>query len=247
MYKLYVHYRLDNWIPFYVGIGKWKRPYEKRKSHRNTYWRNVFQKHWLRVHIMYECDSLETIKSMEIKTISLYRKRYPGKITNITDWWEWAFWAIRSEEHKQRISDANKWKVYSEETKQKMRWPRLSYRLSNGTKSPMSDEHRKAISAAHAWKQISDEHKKILSDAASIHGKNVTLKKILYRWPKSLLAVLWETNPTKIPKRVRDRWGSVRSLFTKQTWIKKQAIAKDKHNEYMKSYRAKKKSTSDFF
>ena len=48
-YYIYIHYRLDTNVPFYVGKGKNKRAWNKRK--RNPYWNNIVNKYGYRVEI----------------------------------------------------------------------------------------------------------------------------------------------------------------------------------------------------
>lgn len=96
MYYLYRHVRLDKNEVFYIGIGTtaspkmqinlgsthralYYRAYEKKKS-RNAYWRNVVAKTDYAVHILFETEDIELIKTKEKEFIAIYK----NTLTNLT-------------------------------------------------------------------------------------------------------------------------------------------------------------------
>lgn len=57
-FYIYVHYRLSDNKPFYVGKGKELRAYSKKN--RNQYWQNIVDKCGYRVEIVFENLDEET-------------------------------------------------------------------------------------------------------------------------------------------------------------------------------------------
>lgn len=111
-YYLYRHIRLDNNIPFYVGIGT--KPKNATKSeyvranaiiNRKSPWKNVVAKTDYEVEILLESDDYEFIKQKEIEFIALYGRRDLGNggLVNLTDGGEGSLNAICSEETKEKI------------------------------------------------------------------------------------------------------------------------------------------------
>ena len=81
-YFLYGHFRKDNCKLFYIGIGTKQgssrsKCYQRAtaKSRRNLHWKNITNKTDYKVYILFESNSLEEIKNLEIQVISKYRSR----------------------------------------------------------------------------------------------------------------------------------------------------------------------------
>ncbi len=79
---VYVHYRADDGLPFYVGMGERDRAHEM--SSRNKFWKNVKRKHGVVVDIVAENLSVEEAWDLEKKLIKELRSEF-GTLTNLSD------------------------------------------------------------------------------------------------------------------------------------------------------------------
>lgn len=79
---VYVHFRHDDGLPFYVGMGSTTRPFEFHG--RNKFWHNVKNKHGVDVKIVAENLTRDEAFELERKLISEYRSKF-NTLTNITD------------------------------------------------------------------------------------------------------------------------------------------------------------------
>jgi len=127
---VYRHRRLDTNKIFYIGIGNEQRPYCKR---RNKYWNNVVNKTDYSIEIIARNLSLQDACELEIFLISEYGLE---NLTNINSGGEGQFNPDKetrykigsgkrgktiSEYHKQKLSEFNKGKKHTEESKLKIK------------------------------------------------------------------------------------------------------------------------------
>jgi len=86
-YYLYRHIRLDNNIPFYIGIGtksksfttyetEYRRAFTSYK--RTEHWRRIVEKAGYKVEIMFESNCPNEIKGKEKEFIALYKRVSDG-------------------------------------------------------------------------------------------------------------------------------------------------------------------------
>ena len=122
---LYRHVRLDKNEVFYVGIGNPKRPYDR--YFRNNWWKNIVAKTDYRIDILFDDLTWEEACEKEKEFISLYGRRDLGKgpLVNLTDGGDSIKGYVMTQEHKNKISKANKGNTYrlSEETKRRKGLP----------------------------------------------------------------------------------------------------------------------------
>lgn len=158
MAYLYRHIRLDNNEVFYIGIGSDSKGYYKRaKSHkyRNYYWNNIVNKTNYEIEIL--LDDLDKSKAIEkeIEFISLYGRKDLGlgTLVNMTAGGDGLNGFKHSKEAKDKISNFQKNRVISEETKKKISESKI------GKKRGVihTEESKKRISEAMKKRVISDE------------------------------------------------------------------------------------------
>lgn len=112
LYYVYAHYRLDTNAPFYVGKGKNRRAYEKRR--RNSYWSNIVNKHGYRIEILYKDLTEQEAFDLEVKAIKELSASY--RLANLTIGGEGAtpVWFI--ENQKKEIQDLSN-QIWNHEVK----------------------------------------------------------------------------------------------------------------------------------
>jgi hypothetical protein len=104
---LYRHIRLDNNLPFYIGIGSdnsYKRAYDK--SERTKHWKNIVKSTDYKVEILLDDLQWEEACEKEIEFIKLYGRKdlKEGILCNFTNGGEGNFGRILSQATKDKIS-----------------------------------------------------------------------------------------------------------------------------------------------
>jgi predicted GIY-YIG superfamily endonuclease len=142
---LYRHIRHDKNEPFYIGIATHlKRAYEK--GQRNSIWKLIVGKTEYTIEIIFDDLTKEQAYEKEKEFIRLYGKicNNTGTLANLTDGGE-------------TLSDYNKGRKASEETRQKLR-------EAAKRKKPRSRECYEKTAAALRGRPKSEEHKRKLSE-----------------------------------------------------------------------------------
>lgn len=203
MLKFYVyrHIRLDNNTPFYIGVGtkklgensskfsKFSSEYERafKKSGRNNLWKSIERKTQYRVEIIFESDSHEEVKNKEIEFIALYKRRLDGgTLANLTLGGEGVLGINRTEAEKRYLSEVNKGKIISEETRIKLRQAMTGRKMSeeaiekmrNWVRKPMTQDQKAHLSKIRTGKKMPEEVKEKLraKDYSYLHTKENALK-----------------------------------------------------------------------
>jgi hypothetical protein len=165
MAYLYRHIRIDNNVPFYVGIGsdeKFVRAYNKHR--RSQKWFNIIAKTEYKVDIVLMDISLDQAKEKEIEFIKLYGRsdKGEGTLCNLTDGGEGNPGRIVSDEWRKNKSIEQAGRLKSDEFKQKRR------EYMTGRKMPLIgiEKTRQWLIANHPMrgKKMSDEARKNISD-----------------------------------------------------------------------------------
>lgn len=149
-YYTYAYLREDR-TPYYIGKGKGNRAYKKRTGEIRP------PKDENRIILLKQNLTEEEAFRHEKYMISVFGRKdlRTGILRNKTDGGEGASGSIKTEEHRKKLSVANKGKKLSEETKNKMSEKRKGRVLSEETKQKIreslsgikrSDETKKKIS-----------------------------------------------------------------------------------------------------
>lgn len=111
-YYVYLHKKLDTGEVFYVGKGMKRRAWVIYC--RNKHWKNIVDKHGYTVEILFDNLTNEEALCEEISVIS--ELRYFGyNLCNYTNGGEGTSGYSLTEEHKAKISKANKGRIKTEE------------------------------------------------------------------------------------------------------------------------------------
>jgi hypothetical protein len=131
---VYCHYRLDTNTVFYIGKGQNRRAYSKQK--RNAYWSNIVKKAGgFRVEIL--ADKLLNTEALKYERvlITALKKKHHELLCNLTDGGEGGLnpsFETRqkqrnaklgkklSEEHKRKIGEAGKERIFTAEARAKI-------------------------------------------------------------------------------------------------------------------------------
>jgi hypothetical protein len=137
MAYLYRHIRIDNNVPFYVGIGsdeKFVRAYNKHR--RSQKWFNIVAKTEYKVDIVLMDISLDEAKEKEIEFIKLYGRsdKGEGTLCNLTDGGEGNPGRIVSDEWRKNKSIEQTGRLKSDEFKQKRREYMTGRKMPEGSR-----------------------------------------------------------------------------------------------------------------
>jgi hypothetical protein len=119
MAVVYKHTRMDNGLPFYIGIGKTiKRA--KSKSERNKYWHNIVNKYGYNIEILHTNISWEEACELEKQYIKQYGRSDLGlgPLVNMTDGGDGI--SNISDITREKMSKCKIGKKASDETKRKL-------------------------------------------------------------------------------------------------------------------------------
>jgi hypothetical protein len=121
MAVVYRHIRLDNGLPFYIGISKnLRRPYSKHL--RTEHWNSVVNKCGYEVEILFDNLTYELAKEKEKEFIKLYGRsdNKTGILVNKTDGGDGAIGNIQSKESKEKKRQKLIGRKFTEETLKKL-------------------------------------------------------------------------------------------------------------------------------
>jgi hypothetical protein len=156
MAYVYRHIRLDENLPFYIGIGSDESFSRSReKCRRSELWNKIAAKTEYRVEILFDDLTWEEAKQKEIEFIALYGRidKGLGSLTNLTDGGEGTLGVIVSKEKRELFSRVHSGKVTSPEVRKK---------ISDTLKSKPKDEERIAKFIKDALVYSKSIRKKVL-------------------------------------------------------------------------------------
>lgn len=148
-FYVYRHIRLDTTTPFYVGKGKGNRAFLKERK-RSKYWNNIVNKYGYKIEIIEKDLTEEQAFAKEIEFIKLYKSQGFCE-ANMTDGGTGGdTYKHRSDEAKlkfrQKISNIQKGKILSEETKRKISKSEKGKKISKETRRKLSSSLKGRIS-----------------------------------------------------------------------------------------------------
>jgi hypothetical protein len=163
MAYVYRHIRLDKNQPFYIGIGnqsEYKRAYDCSKNKRNKIWLNIVAKSKYEVEVLFDELSWDEACEKEKEFIALYGRidLKTGILANMTDGGDGLVGVIFTDEHKRKIGEKGKNKIYSEESRLKMSKSQMGNKKYLLRTTPQEEINNK-ISIANKGKVRSEEQK----------------------------------------------------------------------------------------
>lgn len=131
MYYIYAHTRKDTNQIFYIGKGQRRRAWDK--SNRNKHWHHIANKSEYSVDILAYFESEKEAIKQEVNCI-----KWLDNLCNMTNGGEGLSGLKFTQDHKNKISEANKGKILSPEHKDK-----ISKSLRGKTKGKVVGEETK--------------------------------------------------------------------------------------------------------
>jgi hypothetical protein len=177
MAYVYRHIRLDKNLPFYIGIGTSKyynRAY--RYKNRSELWKKVAHKGGYEVEILMDNLTWEQACEKEKEFIALYGRINikTGCLANLTDGGEGALNLVITKEHREKVAESNRNRVFTDEQKMKMsilmrernKDPELRAKITNGIRN----SEKAKLSARNTGlkckgRRLSEETKRKISDS----------------------------------------------------------------------------------
>ena len=165
----YAHINKETNKIFYIGKGKANRATQIGK--RNQHWQNIVNKYGFRAEILAYWDSEQAALNHEELLISCF-KDMGYKLANKASGGKTNSGWKHSEEYKEFMKNANKGKIVSAETKEKLRIAAL-----NRPKRVLSEEHKEKNRIALTGRKFSAESLKKMSDAKKLRDAKKRAKK----------------------------------------------------------------------
>jgi hypothetical protein len=215
-YYVYVDYRKDVDVPFYVGEGNHRRVLDFKS--RNVVWHRIAKKHGVRREIVLMTSIYDIVLSEEIELIrSLKTRDYNGG-ANLTDGGEGSVgW------------------IPSETTRVKMRLRKLGIKLSEQHRKSMSVSHKRRYESQVERDKTGTQQKRVWADSmyrehmSNVHAGQNNSRAILTE--NDVRAIRQEWNQISSSKRgaIKDfcvRWGNLKQvtseaiycILTRKTW-----------------------------
>jgi hypothetical protein len=153
-FYVYLHRRLSDNKPFYVGKGQGDRAWYLH--HRSAFWNNVVNKHGFKSEIVF--DDLEEDEAFQLEVDTILEMKYFGnELVNLTNGGDGPRGRVFSEESRRKMSEAQK-------TSEKARIARELTRLKCiGRKQ--SEEQKLKVSKALSNKPKSKEHSRKVAES----------------------------------------------------------------------------------
>lgn len=108
---VYIHYKLSDGKPFYVGKGSWDRAWEKSKSSRSQWWIRTAIKHGVKLEICQEGLSDYDASTLEMWLIA--KLRHEGcNLVNLTDGGEGRYGSVMTDKTKESLIASLKKEVW---------------------------------------------------------------------------------------------------------------------------------------
>jgi len=202
MAYVYRHIRLDKNEPFYIGIGTSKyynRAY--RNKNRSNLWQRIANKSGYEVEILFDNLTWDEACNKEKEFIALYGRidLKNGCLANMTDGGDGAINIIISKEHRAKVAEANKKRIFTDEDRKN-----ISIRHTGRIKS---EESKIKLSNSLKNSQKFKEAIKNLTSALKLLPKNEDATKLLAEANEGLKAS--KIKPKKVEKNPEINFDAV--------------------------------------
>jgi len=173
MAYVYRHIRLDKNEPFYIGIGNQpnhKRAYDYSKNRINKIWLDIVNKSEYEVEVLFDELSWEEACEKEKEFIALYGRKdlKTGSLANMTEGGDGVIGILFTDEHKRKIGEKSKGRIYSVETRKKMSNAQIGnekWKLRT-----ITDETKRKISEANKGRIKTEEWLTKMSEYRLLNG-----------------------------------------------------------------------------
>lgn len=197
MAYVYRHIRLDKNEPFYIGIGSSKfYNRAKRVKNRNSIWQRIYDKTEIRIEIILDDLSVEEARTKEKEFIALYGRinTNTGILSNLTDGGEGAFGYVLTEEHRKKVSESNRRRVYTEEDRKNISIRHTGRIKSKETREKLSNSLRNSVKfkesvKINSQKFIGYKH----SEETKLKLSEIKKKKVIQKSLDGSIIKIWDS------------------------------------------------------
>lgn len=154
-FYIYIHSRVSDGRVFYVGKGTGRRAYNR--SDRSDYWKNIVNKHGLKIEIVARMTSEIDAFEHEKELIRFYRTQgHP--LCNLTDGGDGSSGYSHTEQSREKISLTNTGKKRTPEQNKRNSDARIGKPLKEGVGAKISASNKGRVVSAETRAKISSSH-----------------------------------------------------------------------------------------
>ncbi len=219
MAYLYRHIRLDKNEPFYIGIGTSKyynRAY--RNKNRSNLWKKIANKGGYEVEILLDNLTWQEACKKEKEFICLYGRKdlKTGCLANMTDGGDGAINAIISKEHRQKIAESNKKRIFTEEDRKNISIRNTGRKHTAESKEKLSNSLKNSEKFKLAIKINSEKYKGFKhSEESKIKIGKYKSKKVVQKTLEGVIIKIWDS-AKQIQRELDLSQGNISKCCNKQ-------------------------------
>jgi len=197
MAYVYRHIRLDKNEPFYIGIGTSKyynRAY--RSKNRNNLWDKIANKGGYEVEILMDNLTWEQACEKEKEFILLYGRINisTGCLANLTDGGEGATNIVISKEHREKVAESNRRRVFTKEDRERISISRKGRKMSEESKKKISNALKNSEKFKAAIKKNAEKYKGFKHSEETIkHLSKIKARKVCQKTLDGEFIKIWDS------------------------------------------------------
>lgn len=197
MAYVYRHIRLDKNEPFYIGIGTSKfYNRAKRVKNRNSIWQKIYDKTKIKIEIILDELTIDQAKEKEKEFIKIYGRinNKTGILSNLTDGGEGAYGLVITDEHRAKIAESNRRRIYTKEDREKISIRHTGRKHSEESKLKQSNSLKNSQKFKDAIKQRKLNFKGYKhTEQTKLYLGEIKKKKVLQKSLDDSIIKIWDS------------------------------------------------------